>query len=685
MKITFLRVLAIHLLLCCFIYKTQLFAQAPEKFSYQAVIRNASNALVTNQTVGMRISILQGSAIGPVVYAETQTPSSNANGLVSLEIGGGTQLSGSFSGINWTNGPYFIKTETDPTGGTTYSITATTQLLSVPFALYAKTSGSSTPGPQGPEGPQGPQGPIGNPGPQGSVGPAGPQGAPGPIGPQGPQGIAGVNGKTLLSGTSNPAIGIGTLGDFYINTSTDSLFGPKTNNGWGIGISLIGPKGSFPNGTNPGDMQYWNGSQWVMIPIGQVGTTLKNCDGQITWSACKPTLTTIPATSITASSFSSGGNISNDGDAPITERGLCWSNNPNPTTANSKTMDGIGTGSFIRTVTGLSLGTTYYVRAYAINSRGTGYGNQITVSTLAATLPSVSTTSISSLTGTSVTSGGNVSSDGGAIVSARGVVWSTNQNPNVSLITKTENGNGTGSFVSMISNLLPNTTYYLRAYATNSIGTAYGNQISFTTPFFIVGSGVSDIDGNFYPTMILGSQEWMGANLRTTRFADGSNIPNIVDPIAWTQNASSAWCYLNNDASLNSTYGKLYTWYATVDNRNLCPVGWHVPSVSEWVILENFLGGNSIAGGRLKEVGTVNWLSPNTGATNESNLSFVPGSSRSTTGQSFGLGYAGVYWTSTQFSAIDGYNRYVLNTSSIIYSDQNGKNGGFSVRCIKNN
>jgi len=116
------------------------FAQSPEKMSYQAVIRDASDNLVTSQTVGMQISILQGSASGTAVYVETQTPTTNANGLVSVEIGGGTLVSGVFTTIDWANGPYFIKTETDPAGNTSYTITGTSQLLSVPYALHAKTA-----------------------------------------------------------------------------------------------------------------------------------------------------------------------------------------------------------------------------------------------------------------------------------------------------------------------------------------------------------------------------------------------------------------------------------------------------------------------------------------------------------------------------------------------------------------
>ena len=140
------------------------YSQAPSKMSYQAVIRNSSNQLVVNSMIGMKISILQGSTTGPAVYIETQTHSTNTNGLVSLEIGNGTIQFGSFSSIDWANGPYFIKTETDITGGTSYTIEGITQLLSVPYALYSETSGSSMPGPQGPQGNTGAQGIQGVPG-----------------------------------------------------------------------------------------------------------------------------------------------------------------------------------------------------------------------------------------------------------------------------------------------------------------------------------------------------------------------------------------------------------------------------------------------------------------------------------------------------------------------------------------
>ena len=204
----------------------QAYAQSPNKLSYQAVIRNSSNALVKSQSIGMRINILQGSASGATVYVETQTPTTNTNGLASIEIGGGTVVSGNFSTINWANGPYFVKTETDPSGGTNYSISGTNQLLSVPYALYAATAGNNTPGPQGLTG---------------ATGATGPQG---PAGANGANGNNGINGTAVLNGTTNPTSGIGADGDFYINTTSNTLFGPKSAGAWPAGISLIGATGT---------------------------------------------------------------------------------------------------------------------------------------------------------------------------------------------------------------------------------------------------------------------------------------------------------------------------------------------------------------------------------------------------------------------------------------------------------
>jgi hypothetical protein len=209
-----------------------------------------------------------------------------------------------------------------------------------------------------------------------------------------------------------------------------------------------------------------------------IGTAYGN-QVSFTTTAGTPTVTTSAVTGITQTTATSGGNVTSDGGSSVTARGVCWSTSPNPTTANNKTTNGTGTGSFTSNLTGLTPGTPYYVRAYATNSQGTGYGNQVSFTTSAG-LPAVTTSAVSGITSTSATSGGNVTSDGGTTVTARGVCWSTSPNPTTAN-SKTTNGTGTGSFTSNLTGLTPGTPYYVRAYATNSQGTGYGNQVSFTT------------------------------------------------------------------------------------------------------------------------------------------------------------------------------------------------------------
>ena len=190
------------------------------------------------------------------------------------------------------------------------------------------------------------------------------------------------------------------------------------------------------------------------------------------------TVTTTAISSITSTSASSGGNVTSDGGASITARGVCWSTSENPTTSDIQTSDGTGAGSFTSSITGLSSGTTYHVRAYATNSEGTSYGSDVPF-TASAIAPMVSTTAVSSVTSTSASSGGNVTSDGGASITARGVCWSTSENPTTSDI-QTSDGTGAGSFTSSITGLSSGTTYHVRAYATNSEGTSYGSDVPFT-------------------------------------------------------------------------------------------------------------------------------------------------------------------------------------------------------------
>jgi uncharacterized protein (TIGR02145 family) len=355
------------ILLIALLLSASLFAQ-PQKMSYQAVLRNASNALVINSQIGMRISILPTSATGTAVYIETQTPTKNANGLGTIEIGGGTIVTGTFAGIDWSTGTYFTKTVTDPTSGTGYTITGTSQLLSVPSALYAKTAGTS-----------------------------------------------------------------------------DALQ-----------------------------------SQLNMLKI----------------------------------SSAAGGTI-------------------------------------------------------------------------------------------------------------------------------------------------------------------------------------SDVDNNVYNTVKIGTQVWMAENLKTTKYNDGTAIPNITDNTAWATLTTGAYSDYSNTSSNSNTYGRLYNWYAVDNNsatkaasnsgKSVCPTGWHIPNDAEWTTLTTYLGGESVSGGKLKEIGLTHWITPNTGATNETGFTALPGGVRIYFGAYSNIGISGSWWSSNESSSTYPWIRFMgFDSASVVRSDSN-KLFGFSVRCLRDN
>ena len=201
-------------------------------------------------------------------------------------------------------------------------------------------------------------------------------------------------------------------------------------------------------------------------------------------SSTLPTVTTTPVTDMSFDMAQGGGHVSSDGGATVTVRGVCWSTSHNPTINNEYTTDGSGTGTFISTLTGLSAGTTYYIRAYATNSEGTAYGNEVIFTksgSIPVSLPTVTTSAVTDMSYDMAQGGGNVTSDGGATVTVRGICWSTSHNPTINNEYTTDGG-GTGSFISTLTGLSSGVTYYVRAYATNSAGTAYGSEVSFTKP-----------------------------------------------------------------------------------------------------------------------------------------------------------------------------------------------------------
>ena len=463
------------------VFISNLISQAPNMMSYQAVIWDGSGNLVAEKMVSIKISILQGSVTGTSVFSETHRIQTNVNGLVSLTIGGGTNATGKIGDINWGAGSYFLKTETDPTGGGNYNIVGTTQLISVPYAMHSNTSNN-------------------------------------------------------------------------LNTPTPGL-------------------------------------------PGQVLTVAKD-------------------------------------------------------------------------------------------------GNPIWVSTL----PTVVTTNISNVTSNSAVSGGNVLSDGGSPVTARGIVWSTNPNPTVSLSTITNNGNGLGIFSSTLNGLVSKSTYYARAYATNSVGTGYGNEISFTTSDITNVMGipcagtptVKDIDGNSYNTVQIGTQCWTKENLRVSKYRDGSIIP--LDESGGTSGNSSAQIWSNRTTGARTVFGHnpanlallgyLYNWYAISDPKGLCPSAWHVPSDAEWTTLTTFLGGESVAGGKMKSISTTYWNLSNVAPTNESGFSTLPGGYRVNDGSFNNINLNAFFWSATELDKNDAWHRY-LNYNDNVFVNYFNKSFGASVRCIK--
>jgi uncharacterized protein (TIGR02145 family) len=194
---------------------------------------------------------------------------------------------------------------------------------------------------------------------------------------------------------------------------------------------------------------------------------------------------------------------------------------------------------------------------------------------------------------------------------------------------------------------------------------------------------VTDIDGNLYKTIVIGTQAWMAENLKTIKYNDGAAIPLVKDNTAWSNLTTPGYCWYNHDeVTYKATYGALYNWY-TVNTGKLCPTGWHVPTDAEWTKLTDYLGGESIAGGKLKEIGTTHWLSPNTGATNETGFTALPGGSRYLSGLFYLIGNYDLLWSSLEVNTGNAWYRYMYNDNSGVGRLDYNKNNGISVRCLR--
>jgi len=527
----------IYTILVAILLTASVFAQAPQKMTYQAVVRDDNSNLITSTQVGIEINIYQGSVTGTLVYTETQTPTTNVNGLLSIEIGGQT----GFDTITWANGPYFLETKIDPNNSGTYTIIGVSQLLTVPYALHAKTAES-------------------------------------------------------ISGTINENDPIYTSSQASNITSTDI-----TN------LSNL-------SGINTGDQD-----------ISGIATNEQ---------AIQDTASQIRADIPDVSGF-----ITNETD-PVYST---WDKSYNDLTNTPNITD---------TVITILDTTTQFVRTE---------------------LDGDPTNEIQTISRTDLTV--NLT-DGGSYQDS----VNTQNLDNV----LTVNNNGGAKQIKNIADPTDEQDAATKAYIDHKFDLLN-----------IAMNGVTDYDGNHYNAVLIGNQIWMAEDLRVTFYPNGDPIPNITDNTIWgnlnDNDIDDAYCFYNNDNTTD--YGALYTYSAAigdnwdrdnVENQGVCPDGWHLPTEADWTTLIDYLGGESIAGGKMKEIGTTHWNNPNTGADNSSGFSALStGDRRDYDGVFYALGNNGYWWSATNYSSNNAYGCYILYNNTTTFHNNFYKSNGFSIRCVK--
>ena len=418
-----------------------------------------------------------------------------------------------------------------------------------------------------------------------------------------------------------------------------------------------------------------------------------------------PSLEIVPATEISFTSFTCGGDVTDSGTYAVTARGLCWATTPDPVMTGEHLHLGNGIGVFSASLTNLQPETTYYVRAYAVNAVGVTYSTPITVNTLTPQVPTVTTDSVSMYNECLAT----VVSDGGAPILQRGFCYDTLPNPTLESGVVTVEGS-VGEFIATLSGLPIGKLYFVRAFATNAKGTTYGNQFDFHAGCDM--KTLTDYDGNVYNTVLIGNQCWMKENLRTTHYSDGWPITSTT-----SSDSVAHYFYPNNSVDNVSVYGLLYNWSATMRDeessdsipsgvQGICPEGWHVPSMSEWVAMIEYVqsqveyrcnGNTSYIAVALAD--SIGWTSTsgsclvgaNLAENNATGFSVRP-AGRFYSGYSF---HSNAYfWTSTaKTGSIPGAKNVIFSNNKAFVELKDGTGGGDmttygiligrSVRCLR--
>jgi uncharacterized protein (TIGR02145 family) len=681
---------------CLFITGITCYSQSPNLISYQTVIRNGNNELVSNTTIGVRISILGGPEANVLVYQEEHAVKTNINGLAYLTIGNGKILNGLITSIDWSKGPYFIKSETDPTGGKNYTIVVLSQMLSVPYAIYSSTAEKLT-------GTLPETDPLFN----GSIA----------------KGITATdtsywNRKLNSTDTSR------MLANYLKKSEAVTSGGVETD-------PLF--NGSIAKGITATDTSYWNkklNSSDTSRMLANYRTGL-NQKLNITDTAkmLTPYLRDADTTNMLANYKIS---INNKLDAEDTI--LMLSNYLKKSEGINET-DPLFKGSIAKGITAID--TSNWNRKLSVSdtvgmlddiqnkldttiiniynkleskidtnllSSGTVKGNiqywdgqkwivlepgkngqnlQLVDGSPKWNGPSFAEIVLDSITAKEetkysfVTAWGKVINDGGKPVSNRGIIYGIKENItlNDSIVYS---GLGTGSFSVNIYNLTESSKYYFRIFASNEKGTNLGNIISFNTSSFICGSS-KVLDNNYsyeYETVNIGNQCWMKENLNSDKYKNGDNIIQVGGQ-------DQDWKNLYNGTSgfiRPSAQYALYNGYAVLNSKGICPKGWHIPFNDEWITLSNYLGGPLIAGKKMK-VG-IFWAN-SANATNESNFSAVPNGIKV---GDYGYHYywwdLASFWSSTQENS-KLYVRRLWDNQIALNSELTSLNEGNSVRCIK--
>ena len=453
---------------------------------------------------------------------------------------------------------------------------------------------------------------------------------------------------------------------------------------------------------------------------GEQGQVLTNCNGVPTWTnngLCPGAITDLNCASATnqgslmagtaASSVSStiaytGGNggvysaqsVVSTGVTGLTATliaGTLASGTGSVTYTITGTPSASGTASFALSLGGQSCTFTRTVNAAAPSISAINCGAATNQGTLTA---GVVASGVSSAIGYTGGNGGaysaqSVSSTGvtgltatltaGTLASGAGSVTYT--------ITGTPSASGTASFALSLGGQSCTFTRTVAPPAGGGGSSATCGAANVHNPDLTYGS-MTDQGGNVYKTIVIGTQEWMAENLKTSIYRNGDAIPGILDNAAWSETTSGAWAHYNYQASYACPYGKLYNWYTCADARQLCPVGWHVPTDAEWTVLTSYLGGESIAGGKMKTTGTIEaatglWYSPNTEATNSSGFSGAPGGFRYGDGGYFGIGYGFAWWSSSELVTSVAWYRSLYYLDGYAFRDVSTKQDGFSVRCLR--